>query len=115
MVGCSSNVAAISLNDLATGERGAPSIIDFPLFTDWLEDGFTYETLISVLVNGADYTATTGVDATDPQAPIFTVPSGIDPDYSLILKFTARVGSSVTPGTNPFKVAHFMRSLYVET
>jgi hypothetical protein len=35
----SSNVAAKSLNDLATVERGAPSIIDFPLFTDWLQAG----------------------------------------------------------------------------
>ena len=67
--------------------------------TDYLPSGFTYQSLDSVTVNGADGTAVTTVNSSNPQQPIFTVNSSINAGQDLILKFTALVSPTILAGT----------------
>ncbi|MFN8498612.1 MAG: SdrD B-like domain-containing protein [Anaerolineae bacterium] len=67
--------------------------------TDFLPSGFTYQSLDSVTVNGADATSVTTVNASNLQQPIFTVGSPINAGQDLFLKFTAKVSSTLLAGT----------------
>ncbi len=66
--------------------------------SDFLPSGFTYQSLDSVMVNGAVATALTTVAASNPQQPVFTVNSSINAGQDLFLVFTAKVSATTPAG-----------------
>lgn len=89
------------MQNIGTGPTGSPVLV-----TENLPTGFIYVSKDSVTINGANVTAATTVNNTDPNAPVFTVPGTINAGQSLILKFTAQVAASLEPGSycNTFQI-----------
>ena len=83
----------VTVNNIGTGASGSPTVI-----TDFLPTGFTYAAFVpsGSTINGAAFIPTIGGTSTQPT---FTVSYGINVGSSLILKFTALVGSGVSPGS----------------
>jgi len=75
---------------------------------DYLPTGFTYASLQSVTINGANGLTLTSVDSSDPTRPIFDVSEAIQADEELEIVFTAQVGASVLAGSycNQFTASH---------
>ncbi len=84
----------IKISNIGSGPTGSPVQIQ-----EFLPTGFTYVSKDSVTVNGANVTATTTVNTTNPNQPIFSVPAALNAGQDLILKFTAQVGATVPAGT----------------
>jgi len=84
----------IRIDNIGSGPSGSPLSI-----TEYLPTGFTFVSKDSVVVNGADLTATTTVNISNPNQPVFSVPSAINAGQSLVLKFTAQVANTATAGT----------------
>ncbi len=82
----------VLVKNIGSGPTGSPTRVD-----EYLPTGFTYQSLVSAVVNGANLTGSTTVNATDPNKPIFTVPAAINAGQQLVLTFTAKAGS--LPGT----------------
>ncbi|MFT5654505.1 MAG: putative repeat protein (TIGR01451 family), partial [Arenicella sp.] len=74
----------ITLDNIGSAISDAPVDIREDLPT-----GFTYDSLISVELNGVSVISTTTVDATDPNQPLFAVQNGVAAGQSLILTFRA--------------------------
>ena len=93
----------LQIDNDGAGPSGNPLKIE-----DYLSAGFTYVSLDSVTVNGANAIGSTTVDSSNPDQPIFTVSQAINAGQSLVLKFTAQVGAAVSPGIyyNSFSVNH---------
>jgi uncharacterized repeat protein (TIGR01451 family) len=91
----------IRIDNIGSGPTGSPVRIQ-----DNLEAGFSYVSLVSAILNGANVTAGTTVNTTtspgSPQTPIFTLPTaagGIQAGQSLFLTFNASVLPTQAPGT----------------
>ncbi len=76
--------------------------------TEYLPTGFSYVSLNSVTVNGANALASTTVNSSNLNRPVFTVGKAVNADQKLLLTFTARVGNNVTAGRyfNTFSTNH---------
>ena len=83
----------ILVRNLGAGTTGSPVTLQ-----EFLPPGFTYQSLVSVYVNGALVTGTT-VNNANPNQPVFTVPVAIQGAKELKLAFTALVGPAVPAGT----------------
>ncbi|MBP7961497.1 MAG: SBBP repeat-containing protein [Caldilineaceae bacterium] len=81
------------VDNIGTGASGSPIPI-----TENLPSGFTFVSLDSVTVNGANAMLATTVNSANLNRPIFTVNRAIDASKALVLKFTAKVPSTVVPG-----------------
>ncbi len=85
----------VRIRNIGTGATGSPVAI-----TELLPAGFTYVgPLVNATVNGANVTATTTVNAADPNRPVFTVPGAINAGSELLLSFKAQVSASLAPGS----------------
>ncbi|HSN73505.1 MAG TPA: SdrD B-like domain-containing protein, partial [Anaerolineae bacterium] len=88
----------VRIDNIGSGTTGSPVKIE-----EHLEAGFSYVgPLVSVTINGANVTASTTVNAADPQNPIFTLSSaagGIQAGQSLFLTFTAAIAPATDPGS----------------
>ncbi len=85
----------ITVDNIGSGPTGNPVQI-----TEYLPSGFTYVSKQLVTINGADVTAATAVNATNPNQPIFTVPAALNAGQSLVLRFTAQVSATATGGVH---------------
>lgn len=81
------------IKNVGGGATGNPVTV-----TEYLPSGFTYQSLSSVIVNGASYTGTTTVNSTNPAQPVFTVPAAIQGFNQMTLSFVAKLASNITPG-----------------
>ena len=86
----------IVIDNIGSGPSGSPVVI-----TEFLPDYFEYDDLVSVTVNGASFTGSTTVDATDLAQPVFSVPSSINDGQSLVLVFTAYADPGIPVDSNP--------------
>jgi len=84
----------IQSDNIGSAATGSPVTL-----TELLPTGFSYVSLSSVNVNGANYTGSTTVNASNPNQPIFTVPAAVQAGKSLTLTFTALVSASQTSGS----------------
>jgi len=84
----------IQINNIGTTATSNPVKLDEMLSTD-----FSYTSLDSVTVNGANLTGSTTVNSSDPNKPIFTIPASINPGQSLVLKFTATAVAGLAAGS----------------
>lgn len=84
----------IRIDNIGSGPSGSPLSI-----TEYLPAGFAFVSKDSVTLNGADVTTATTVNTANPNQPVFTVPGAVNAGQSLILKFTAQVGNTVTAGS----------------
>ncbi len=82
----------IDVENVGTAASGSPVII-----SERLPAGFSFASLNSTTINGA--TVTTSVDASNPNQPKFTVPSGINANKKLLLVFTVNVSANVATGS----------------
>ncbi|MBW6467239.1 MAG: DUF11 domain-containing protein, partial [Brevefilum sp.] len=83
----------IQIDNIGSGATGSPVRIE-----EHLDTALTYVSLVNATINGANVTATTTVNATDPRNPIFSVPGNIQAGKSLLLTFTALVAPGADPG-----------------
>ena len=83
----------VLVENIGTGATGSPVIV-----TEDMPTGFTYVSKDSVTINGANVTVGTTVNSADLRAPVFTVPAALNAGQSLVLKFTAKVAATQTPG-----------------
>jgi uncharacterized repeat protein (TIGR01451 family) len=84
----------IEVKNVGSGPTGSPVAI-----TEFLPAGFTYVgPLVSAVMNGANVTGSTTVNATNPAQPIFTVPGSINAGNEMLLTFKAQVGTNVVAG-----------------
>ncbi|MDD5705243.1 MAG: SdrD B-like domain-containing protein [Kiritimatiellae bacterium] len=85
----------ITVSNDGTGGNGVPLIV-----RDYLPAGFTFVSLLGVTLNGASITTPTiVVDAGNPAIVTFTVSQSIQTNKELVIRYRARVGDTVTPGT----------------
>lgn len=84
----------LRIDNIGSGPSSSPLSI-----TEYLPAGFTFVSKDSVTLNGADVTATTTVNTSNPNQPVFNVPGAVNAGQSLVLVFTAQVGNSVTAGS----------------
>ena len=85
----------LTVHNDGTAANGTPLLI-----RELLPPGFAYAGMVGKSINGgllAD--AFFSVNATNPNRPQFTVSTGIAPQKSLVLQFSATVGATVTTGT----------------
>ncbi len=84
----------ILVKNVGTGATGTPVLVE-----EFLPAGFTYDNTFTpvVTVNGANITTTT-INATNPSAPTFSVPSAINGGSQLTIKFRATVASMAAAG-----------------
>ncbi|MCW5849559.1 MAG: DNRLRE domain-containing protein, partial [Anaerolineae bacterium] len=83
----------ITINNIGTGATTSPMAL-----TDYLPSGFTYGSLNSVTLNGANALGLTTVNSSDPTKPTFTVNGSINASGNLILVFTAQTSPNLLPG-----------------
>ena len=83
----------IDVENIGTGPTGTPIKIE-----DHVPSGFTYQSLNSVLLNGANVTAATTVSGT-PQDPIFSVAYPLQAGQKLLIAFTAVSDPNINPGS----------------
>jgi len=97
----------IEVENIGTGTNGTPLRV-----REFLPAGFTYDSLVSVILNGANIPLTPpsplAVDASNPAQPLFTLSQGIQRDKKLLITFKALVGAAVEPGTyyNSFQLEY---------
>lgn len=85
---------SITIDNIGSGASGSPVVI-----TEYLPTGFTYVgPLVSAIINGANVTGSTTVNATNPAQPVFSVPQAINAGQALVLKFNAQVSATAVPG-----------------
>ncbi|MBM4460398.1 MAG: DUF11 domain-containing protein, partial [Chloroflexi bacterium] len=84
----------ITINNIGSGPTGNPVQI-----TEYLPTDFTYVSKQSVMINGADVTAATSVNATNPNQPVFSVPSALNPGQALVLRFTTQASADAAAGS----------------
>lgn len=89
------NTYTITVSNDGNTANGSPLLLN-----ELLPAGFTYDSLVSVDLNGGTPgPGVVSVNATNPNRPVFTVSQGINPGKTLVLKFKVVVASTVTPGT----------------
>jgi len=93
----------VTVRNDGSGPSGNPLKI-----AEYLPAGFFYVSLDSVINNGANITGLTTVTATNPAQPLFSVAQAVSAGKSLLLTFTAKVGTTVPVGTytNSFSLTH---------
>lgn len=85
----------ITIDNLGSGPSGNPVVI-----TEFLPTGFTYVgPLVNAILNGANVTGSTTVNASNPAQPVFTVPGVINAGQSLVLTFNALVSATQEAGS----------------
>ena len=84
----------IKIDNIGTASSSSPVKI-----TEYLPAGFTYLSLNSVTINGANGSGVTTVNSTNPAQPIFTVSQTIQSGKSLLLTFTAKSAAGIASGT----------------
>lgn len=83
----------ILVKNIGSGATYSPVTIN-----DYLPPGLSYQSLTQVLINGSNITSSTTVNSTNPNQPVFTVPSAIQALNELRITFNALVSNTQPTG-----------------
>ncbi|MCO6450571.1 MAG: DUF11 domain-containing protein [Caldilineales bacterium] len=86
----------LTVDNIGSGPTGNPVVI-----TEQLPPNFTYTSLISAKVNGATITGSVTVNTSNPNKPVFTIPSAINAEQKLELVFKATSSPTIPVDSNP--------------
>ncbi|MCB0215418.1 MAG: DNRLRE domain-containing protein, partial [Chloroflexi bacterium] len=84
----------VTIENIGSGPSISPIKIE-----EHLPTGFSYLSLDSVQVNGANALGSTTVNASQPNDPVFTIAQPINADKKLVLRFSATTSPNLSPGT----------------
>ena len=90
----------ITVDNIGSGPTASPVQVQEYLPTSLvLPIGFTFVSKDKVTVNGADVTALTTVNTTNPSQPLFSVPNALNAGQSLVIVFKALVPANMPTGS----------------